>query len=100
MKQTTKTKRTTREIGLRGIAVLPDRMRRLRPELVEALALSFKEVGQLQPIIVRPQKGSGYYLVAGCHRYMAARKLKWDSIWCEVVEGLDERGALMIEIDT
>jgi len=92
-------KRQTREIGLRGIAVLPDRMRKLKPEIVDRIAESFCEIGQQQPILVRPQKGSGYYLVAGRHRYMAARQLKWEAIRCEIIEGLDTAKAELIEID-
>jgi hypothetical protein len=85
-------------IGLRGISVQPDRMRSLRTELVDELAESIKERGQLQPIIVRPRK-LGYFLVAGRHRLEAVKKLEHEAIECRVLEGLDADQALLAEID-
>jgi ParB-like chromosome segregation protein Spo0J len=89
---------TIREIGLAGIAILPDRMRSLRPEVVDSLAESIKAVGQLQPIVLRPQEGVGFYLVAGKHRYFAVKKLGWLSIRATIVEGMDADAALLSEI--
>jgi N6-adenosine-specific RNA methylase IME4/uncharacterized ParB-like nuclease family protein len=88
-----------KEIGLSGISALPDRMRVLRPEVVAVIAKSFKEIGQKQPIVIRPNQAWGYYLVAGWHRLEAARKLKWETISSLVVDGLDVDKALLIEID-
>ena len=69
-----------REIGLSGIAVIPGRLRALRPEVVDELAESMRRQGLLQPILVRPSEATGYYLVVGRHRLEAAKKLKWRSI--------------------
>jgi N6-adenosine-specific RNA methylase IME4/ParB-like chromosome segregation protein Spo0J len=87
------------KIGLSGIAVQPDRMRQLRPEVVDEIAESIKERGLLQPIIVRPRKGSGYFLVAGRHRLAAVKKLKHEDIACVVLDGLSADQALLAEID-
>jgi ParB/RepB/Spo0J family partition protein len=81
-----------------GISTPLDRMRRLRPELVDELAELIKVNGLLQPIIVRPKK-IGYFLVAGRHRLEAVRKLKHDSIRAEIREGLDEDTAEIVEIE-
>jgi ParB/RepB/Spo0J family partition protein len=88
-----------RNIGLDGIAILPSRMRSLRPEIVDALAESFRVIGQQQPIIVRPREGAGVALIAGRHRVEAARKLGWPAIQAVVVSDLDADKALLAEID-
>ena len=88
----------TLEIGLGGVGVLPDRMRKLRPEVVAALAESIAAIGQGEPIIVRPREGGGYWLVAGLHRLQACRKLKRETIRAEV-QDVDEDTARLIEID-
>jgi hypothetical protein len=46
-------------IGLGGIAVLPDRMRVLRGEVVTELAESMPPRGPIEPIVVRPAPGDG-----------------------------------------
>jgi ParB-like chromosome segregation protein Spo0J len=94
----TERKVRTENIGLHGIAVLPNRLRALNPAVVKELAASMKERGQLQPIVIRP-KSIGYILVAGRHRYEAARKLKWPSIRAEILDGLDAVKAELAEID-
>ena len=66
-----------RDVGLSGIAVLPNRMRALRPEIVNELAASIAEQGLLQPIVLRPHESIGYYLIAGRHRLEAVRSLRW-----------------------
>jgi hypothetical protein len=48
-----------KEIGLGGIAVLPDRMRALRGEVVTELAESMATRGPIEPIVVRPAPGDG-----------------------------------------
>ena len=86
-----------------GITVLPDRMRRLRPEVVNSLAESIKDHGGqvLHPIVVRPKpkKALGYFLIAGWHRLMATRQLKLESIRASVLDGLDADQAELLEID-
>jgi N6-adenosine-specific RNA methylase IME4 len=92
----------TRDIGLGDIAVLPGRLRGLQPKVVEALAVSMQQQGLLQPIILRPAESTGpaaYYLVAGHHRYEAARKLKWEAIAGKILPAAKADEALLAEID-
>ena len=84
-----------RNVGLAVIAVLPDRMRGLRREVVNALAESMKAQGVLQPIILRPSGATGFFLVAGHHRLEAARGLGWHSIPARVIEGPEADSALL-----
>jgi N6-adenosine-specific RNA methylase IME4 len=86
-------------IGLGGIAPLPNRLRKLKQELVTTLAESMAVTGLLQPIIVRRRIPSGYWLIAGWHRLEAARKLKWDGIDCRVIEIDNDDEARLYEID-
>ena len=88
-----------KEVGLSGIATHPNRLRVLRPEVVDAIASSFREIGQQQPIVLRPAESDGYWLVAGKHRLEAARKLKWDSISALILDDLSADEALLREID-
>jgi ParB-like nuclease domain len=67
-----------------GIATHPKRMRALREETVKALAKSMAVQGLIQPIVVRPRPGAGFWLIAGRHRPMAAKKLKWPGLDCIV----------------
>lgn len=77
-----------------------NRLRPVDPSRVEALAASFSEIGQQQPIVVRPMAdgANGVILVAGAHRIAAARLLGWTeiaAIWLD----LDEASARLVEID-
>lgn len=86
-------------IGLGGISVEPDRIFKLRPDVVKELVANMKEVGQLTPIIVRRRgPNMGYTLIAGNHRLEAAKKLKWPGIDAVEMEGLDALQAERIEI--
>lgn len=81
--------------------LVSERLRELRPEVVNEIAESFKTLGQLQPILVRPVKpskvtGAHFVLVAGAHRLEAARKLKWKTIAGVMIVGVD---AELTEID-
>jgi ParB/RepB/Spo0J family partition protein len=89
----------TKTIALSGIAVAKHRLRALREENVNALVQSMADQGQLQPIVVRPHKGGGYCLVAGLHRFEAAKKLNWKEIWCSVFDDMDTDQAELAEID-
>jgi ParB/RepB/Spo0J family partition protein len=55
--------------------------------------------GLLQPIIVRPYEGGSYWLVAGRHRFEAAKKSKWLEIDCTVLDDIEADEAELIEID-
>ncbi len=87
-------------VGSIGVTLDRERHRMLRPDNVDAIAESMNAQGQLQPIVVRPRPGGrGYWLIAGRHRLEAAKKLKWETIRCEIREGLDDDQAQLIEID-
>jgi ParB/RepB/Spo0J family partition protein len=90
------------KIRLDDIAIPADRMRALRPEVVDEIAESFgQQQGQLQAIVVRrkPRGGHGYILVSGRHRIEAARKRGWPTIRADVLDGLNADAALLAEID-
>jgi uncharacterized ParB-like nuclease family protein len=62
-------------------------------EAVGLLADSMEKLGLRQPITVEPREqgeGYGYWIVAGAHRLVAARKLGWETIPC-YVEGANAR---------
>jgi ParB/RepB/Spo0J family partition protein len=64
----------TRKLAIENIYV-PARMRStLDPEQVDDIAQSMLEVGQLTPILVRPD-GARYVLVEGLHRLEACKAL-------------------------
>jgi ParB family chromosome partitioning protein len=89
----------TRAIPLHSITVAIHRLRELRPDKVDALAQSMADQGLLQPIVVRPHEDGGYWLVAGRHRFEAAKKLKWTEINCTVLDDMEADRAELIEID-
>jgi ParB-like chromosome segregation protein Spo0J len=55
--------------------------------------------GLINPITVGPREGLRYQLIAGHHRYVAARKLEWEKIPAIVLKGLDAVDAELCEID-
>jgi ParB-like chromosome segregation protein Spo0J len=89
----------TKIVPLRSITVARHRLRALREDNVEAIAQSMAKQGQLQPIVVRPQKDGGYWLVAGLHRLEAAKKLEWKGINCTIFDDMEADRAELIEID-
>jgi ParB family transcriptional regulator, chromosome partitioning protein len=89
----------TKAIALSDIAVAIHRLRALRPDKVDALAQSMTDQGLLQPIVVRSHEGGGYLLVAGLHRFEAAKKLKWKTISCTVFDDMETDEAELVEID-
>ncbi|MFC5421435.1 MAG: hypothetical protein DI537_11160 [Stutzerimonas stutzeri] len=76
------------------------RLRPTDPARVEALAASMNEVGQQQPIVVRPRTdgANGLTLVAGAHRLEAAALLGWPEI-AAIWVNPSEAEARLIEID-
>lgn len=90
---------STIDITLVGIAVPADRHRMLRLDNVNAIAESMREQGQLQAIVVRQRPGGGYWLIAGRHRYEAAKQLKWKTIRSTLLEGISDDQAELAEID-
>jgi hypothetical protein len=88
-----------KRIAVSGIAVAIQRLRALRPDTVNALTQSMADQGQLHPIVVRPCKQGGYWLVVGMHRFEAAKILKWKEISCTVFDDMEADQAELAEID-
>lgn len=47
---------------------------------VDAIMASYKEFGQVKPVVVRPNDDSTYTVIAGNHQVEAARRLGWSQI--------------------
>jgi len=47
---------------------------------VEAIMSSYKEFGQMKPIVVRPEGDGTYVVIAGNHQLQAAKNLGWEKI--------------------
>jgi len=60
---------------------------------VDAIASSYKEFGQIKPIVVAENGDGRYIIIAGNHQYQAAKRLGWDSIACTVLDA-DEKKAM------
>src|SRR6266571_3543738 len=88
----------TSETGLRDLPVAAIRPNRYQPrerfdeESLGALADSIREVGLLQPVLVRPV-GGGYELVAGERRWRAAKRAGLQKIPA-LVRDTDDSGSL------
>lgn len=66
---------------------------RFDEEALESMAASIREVGVLQPIVVRPADGSGsYQLIAGERRWRASKMAGLDEIPAIVRDGDDVSG--------
>src|SRR5215472_17993913 len=90
----------TRSIPLGGVAVVPsERMRKLRPQIVDRLALSMNEVDLLNPVTVTPGKSIGFRLLGGWHRLEAAKKLGWAAVECRIFTGLSADHIRLAEIE-
>lgn len=57
---------------------------------IEALKISIRDHGLLQPIVVRPFE-RGFEIVAGHRRFTACRSLRWRFILCKIVELTDKQ---------
>ena len=77
--------------------VLPPSLLRSNLNGVEELAESIKQVGLLQPIIVRVNNSLCFEIVAGCRRFNACKKIGWRKITCHVVE-LDDKTAFEVSL--
>jgi ParB family chromosome partitioning protein len=92
-------KNETRDnIALSDIHVSEDRLRKLDPKLVDTLAESMHDQGQLQPILLRNRR-DGYELISGRHRLEAAKKLNKRSIRAEINFNLNNDDMRLAEID-
>jgi ParB-like chromosome segregation protein Spo0J len=93
---TTRVASRRQRIALERIAI-PDNVRELDTEHVDALAASIELRGLLVPVIVRPLGGENYELVAGFHRFAAHQKLRKTEIDAEVRQTDSERADRAIE---
>ena len=75
--------------------IVPKNRRTPMKGRVATLARSFREIGQLNPILVN---ADGNKLIAGRTRYEAAKQMGWKDIFCNVVE-YDALHARLAEID-
>jgi len=61
-----------------------------------ALVRNIQEVGFVEPLLVRRRTGGGYDIVAGEHRWRAARVLAMQRVPCIVVDGLSDDQVRML----
>lgn len=78
---------------------VPRRMRAVDQAKVAALAESMSALGLLQPITVCRSDEGHVALMAGAHRLLAAKNLGWSHIDAASIEGLDDIGCQLVEID-
>ena len=95
---TPKGARAVCSIAVDAITVPSERLRKLRPEVVDWLVESITARSLLEPIIVR-RRGAGYELIAGHHRFEAARNCGHQTIRAEVYDSLSDDEAELIQID-
>ena len=62
---------------------------KIRQSKVERLAISIRDLGVLQPVIVR-RKENEYEILAGHHRYYAARLCGLTTIPCQIKDNIDD----------
>lgn len=77
--------------------VIPSSILRSNLNGVEELSGSIKNVGLLQPIIVRVNNSQCFELVAGYRRFNACKKIGWRKITCHIVE-LDDKTAFEVSL--
>ena len=83
-----------REIPIGSVVPNPRQPRgRFEEEALSSLTDSVRELGVLQPILVRPLDGDRYELVAGERRWRAARRAGLATVPA-VVRGVDDRRSL------
>lgn len=58
---------------------------------IDAIVASYKEFGQVKPIVVRPEDDGTFTVLAGNHQFEAAKKLGWSKIACVKFVGTDEK---------
>jgi ParB-like chromosome segregation protein Spo0J len=75
-----------RDIKISDIVIGKNR-RALNPKKVEEVAASMAEVGQTNPITVRPRNDGRFDLVSGGHRIAAKKSLGSNDIRAQIVEG-------------
>lgn len=82
--------------------IVADRLRPCDQAAVANIAVSMQENGQITPLVVRPVRMDGdemwFGLVAGGHRYDAAKLLGWTDVDCSIRDLTDDQ-ARLVEID-
>jgi ParB family transcriptional regulator, chromosome partitioning protein len=68
-------------------------------DTLEQLAASIRELGVLQPILVREGAGGSYELIAGERRWRAARRAGLDRIPAIVRDASDERSIVQVLVE-
>jgi ParB family transcriptional regulator, chromosome partitioning protein len=71
--------------------------KRFAEEDIESLALSIRDKGLLQPLVVRPRGDGGYEIVAGERRWRAAQRAQIHDVPV-LIRNLDDRETLEIAI--
>lgn len=66
---------------------VPPRLREIDQGRAQELAVSMREAGLIQPIVVMPPTNGRYLLNVGAHRLTAARLLGWQDIQALVIDG-------------
>lgn len=64
---------------------------------IEPLALSIRQKGLLQPILVRPTEDGNFEVIAGNRRYNACKLLHWRKVRCHIVD-LDDKSAYEVSL--
>lgn len=88
---------TPTTLKLQDIEVPDDLLREGTPD-VEDLLPSVRELGILQPLLVRAERGGAYVLVAGKRRLTAAQQIGLDEVPVVVRDDLDPRKARIAEL--
>jgi len=82
--------------SLAGLAVSIDLLRPMEknPRIgnVESIVASYREFGQVKPIVVMPAGDGKYSVIAGNHQLIAAKKLGWKKIAAIVYDVDESRG--------
>ena len=90
-------------MSVAGVAIaeieVGQRLRSTDGDKVLALMESIQELGLRSPISVARKGEAGFRLVAGLHRLEACRRLGWERIDAQFVDGLDEIDQRLWEID-
>ena len=74
----------------------PNQPRRALGDLTD-LALSIRQQGLLNPIIVEPAAGGRFRILAGERRFAACRSLGWESVTC-LVRTVEEQSRLALQL--
>lgn len=64
---------------------------------IEQLAISIREKGLLQPILVRPIENGYFEVITGNRRFNACKLLHWKKILCHIVD-LDDKSAYEVSL--